>query len=415
MKAFHTDKMSQAAYFLTLAILVTACNVDLSIFREGTLEINISSSDGARTIQPSIPPILNYIISFSGPSSVTPLAINESSVTQSLPVGVWDITVQGYDSTDTEVASGVAEGVVISVARTTNVSITLEALEAGSGSIDVSVTWPVLDPPVTGASATVDGVAVPPSALSIDLTARSVRYVEAKSAGNYRLLISLSRSGTTVYTGEAVQVNGNLTSSATIALTASDFTAPPLAPTDLSVTAGSESLILGWTDNSLVEEGYRVQRSLSSSDWSSCITMYRDQNATSYTDTTAVDGTMYYYRVSAFNDLGTTYSNTASGSWAVATGSVSITITVVSPTDETITFSQGSDIVVNQASSLVIAVSQTFNSYEWVLDGQSIPGATTASLTQPCSGLALGIHHLVVFVNKNGLLYSNKFRFTVGN
>jgi hypothetical protein len=348
----------------------------------------------------------------------------------------------------------------------------------------------------------------------------TVRYTEGKAAGNYQLSINLySGAVLRAPVQEAVQVYGNLTSSATIALAAPDFTLPPAAPSGLVVAEGLGELDLSWVDNSHVAASYEVGRSTDGVSFT-VLTSSLLPNTTSYRDTTAVMGQPYSYRVGAANILGTTYSSTASGevqapipggggaltfgattsssisvSWQKATdnvsaqgalaykvvyslsnnvqtagdaqangtvvqdwtldvaaanatglsaatlyyfnvlvkdgagnisayasssamtanavGFVSMTVTVTSPQDQTITFSQPNDIVVAPNAVLNITIGAGFDSYVWVLDGATLAGQTTATATIDCSSLALGAHHLTIFVQKNGMQYSKTLRFQI--
>ncbi len=86
----------------------------------------------------------------------------------------------------------------------------------------------------------------------------------------------------------------------------------PEAPTNLTLKARGNGVSLGWTDNSTDETGFKVERSPNGSDsWSLLTTTAA--NVTSYTDSTAVKGATYYYRVSSTN---------ANGDSSYATGSL---------------------------------------------------------------------------------------------
>ncbi|MBN1392701.1 MAG: glycoside hydrolase family 88 protein [Sedimentisphaerales bacterium] len=92
-----------------------------------------------------------------------------------------------------------------------------------------------------------------------------------------------------------------------------DTNAPPAAPTDLTATAGNEMVSLDWNDNSEADlDGYNVYRSLTSgSGYSKLnVALVADSN---YIDSTAVNGTPYYYVVTALdvNGYESGYSNEA--------------------------------------------------------------------------------------------------------
>jgi fibronectin type 3 domain-containing protein len=90
--------------------------------------------------------------------------------------------------------------------------------------------------------------------------------------------------------------------------------APVSPPTSLTASALSSSQIrLTWTDSNSNEEGYFIERSLSSTSSFTQIASVA-ANATTYTSTGLAAGTTYYYRVRASFKNGTysTYSNVAS-------------------------------------------------------------------------------------------------------
>jgi probable HAF family extracellular repeat protein len=86
--------------------------------------------------------------------------------------------------------------------------------------------------------------------------------------------------------------------------------APPAAPSNLAGQALSNARIrLTWTDNADNEAGFRVQRATG---WKEAFTLIASvgANVTTFTDTTAVAGKVYRYRVRAYNGAGpSTWSN----------------------------------------------------------------------------------------------------------
>lgn len=78
---------------------------------------------------------------------------------------------------------------------------------------------------------------------------------------------------------------------------------PLNAPDEFYITSTSPTAIaMVWNDNAANESGYAVERSLTSGSGFSQIATTA-ANATSYTDSTVVNGTRYYYRVRAVNAL----------------------------------------------------------------------------------------------------------------
>lgn len=77
----------------------------------------------------------------------------------------------------------------------------------------------------------------------------------------------------------------------------------PLAPSDLTATATAGIQInLTWHDNSSDELGFRIERSLDGFNFGEIATV--GANITSFADTNLLPSTLYFYRVSAFNNLG---------------------------------------------------------------------------------------------------------------
>lgn len=85
---------------------------------------------------------------------------------------------------------------------------------------------------------------------------------------------------------------------------------PPAAPSNLTAAASSTNAILNWIDNSGNEDGFRVERSIDSFNFSQIATT--GINIANYIDWGLATGT-YFYRAKAFNSDGDSgYSNTAS-------------------------------------------------------------------------------------------------------
>jgi hypothetical protein len=110
---------------------------------------------------------------------------------------------------------------------------------------------------------------------------------------------------------------------------------PPAAPFNLTALAVSTSRInLNWTDTSSVEEGFKIERSTNPAVFWKLIDSL-GANITSYADTGLDPGTIYYYRLYAFNFVGNSqYSNTAFDTTLVVLPSAPFNLTAlaVSPT-----------------------------------------------------------------------------------
>jgi hypothetical protein len=93
----------------------------------------------------------------------------------------------------------------------------------------------------------------------------------------------------------------------------------PAAPSGLAITTLlSNKIIIGWTDNSNNETGFKIQRKQGVTGTFTQIAI-TGANATAYSDTGVIDGTLYYYRVSATNSAGdSAFSNQVSGTTPLA-------------------------------------------------------------------------------------------------
>jgi transcriptional regulator CtsR len=96
----------------------------------------------------------------------------------------------------------------------------------------------------------------------------------------------------------------------------------PTAPSGLAATKASTSQInLSWTDNSNNETGFKIERKLGAGGTYAQITTV-GANVVSYSDTALSNGTVYYYRVRAYNGMGDSgYSNEANACTGTLSGS----------------------------------------------------------------------------------------------
>jgi hypothetical protein len=108
----------------------------------------------------------------------------------------------------------------------------------------------------------------------------------------------------------------------------------PAAPSKLTAAESSasptSSLVLSWQDNASDETGYGVERSLDGTTFSAIAQL--GASATSYTDGGLASGTLYHYRVAAFNAGGISYSNIASGQTRAATNTAP-SVAIANPSD----------------------------------------------------------------------------------
>ncbi len=86
----------------------------------------------------------------------------------------------------------------------------------------------------------------------------------------------------------------------------------PVAPTNLVIqNIKSNGILVGFVDNSMDEQGFKVERSFDGKNWSPLLSL--SANTTSFEDQRPVCGGQFFYRVYAYNQNGnSTFSNIAS-------------------------------------------------------------------------------------------------------
>jgi N-acetylmuramoyl-L-alanine amidase len=152
----------------------------------------------------------------------------------------------------------------------------------------------------------------------------------------------------------------------------------PSAPSGLAATALSSSQIrLTWTDNSGIEDNYRIERATAAGGpWTQIAST--GANVTTFTNSSLTGGTTYYYRVRAFDThLGNSaYSGTANAT-TIVSGAPTIT-------------AQPQNRTVNPGATVQFSVTATGPaplSYQWrknggnLSNGGKISGATSTTLT----------------------------------
>jgi hypothetical protein len=176
---------------------------------------------------------------------------------------------------------------------------------------------------------------------------------------------------------------------------------PPSAPTGLTATPVLPWRInLAWTDTSSNETGFRIQRSLNSSTWSTLATVAA--NTTSYADTSPTPGTLYYYRVIAYNSAGDSPpSNVASATLPIIIGPLVYNGHTID--DDNVAGTMGNDngyvncgetvgltvLLKNNGNTAVTAINTTLNFLGGTADLSSI-GNTASSYPDIAGGATAG-------------------------
>ena len=268
--------------------------------------LSLSVSSGTRTVNYTVSEIKLYVLygSLDGGSEQTLGSWTSASDMKVLiDAGNWSFTLAAYDA----VSGGnviLEDTKSVNVAASTSLFFTLEPLTSGTGTVDIILNWPS-DAGVDSVQAKYAGADVSGDLIK---TGTSAEYKNtAAPAGDYILVFKLydsdgSLAGSTI---EKVRVRNNLTSSKTITLSSDDLNAPPAAPSGVSsVSAGdtgsetNASITVTWTDNSKTETAFIIYRN------GTAVATVAG-GTSSYTDTTAVRGTICTYSVAATNSFGT--------------------------------------------------------------------------------------------------------------
>ncbi|HEY0156512.1 MAG TPA: fibronectin type III domain-containing protein [Thermoanaerobaculia bacterium] len=120
-------------------------------------------------------------------------------------------------------------------------------------------------------------------------------------------------TSSTVYRYRVLAYNGTGSNASPIAdATTQGAAAPPAAPTSLTATATSTSIVnLAWGDAATDEDGYRIERCTGAGCTDFAQIAETAANATKFTNGGLTASTLYRYRVLAYNSAGVTASNVA--------------------------------------------------------------------------------------------------------
>ncbi|MCR4393331.1 MAG: Ig-like domain-containing protein, partial [Dehalococcoidales bacterium] len=180
----------------------------------------------------------------------------------------------------------------------------------------------------------------------------------------------------------------------------------PIAPTNLMIDNNQPGITLVWDDNSINETGFTIQRAEDINFTTGLTTFRVEADVTTYTDLSAMDNQIYYYRVFATNTVGDTtiYAAPSAGFPTITANSDFSNVVMANgitlqQTRLTITasnvFSPGDPVNVSATLYELPALTQiqtadlsvTFNYVIYDLEaGTSTPGSTTIN-TDP-NGIA---------------------------
>jgi len=221
-------------------------------------------------------------------------------------IGNWSVSVGAFDIDGQTIGSGSAS-LNVSEGEINTVSVSVYPTTAGSGSVNISVTWPAgdvdfvqgatLTPLPEGSEATVlDKIT------EID---NGICFADDLGSGQYLFRVRLSKAGLIVATVfEVVYVYDNIMTTAELSIDGASIARPPMA-VDLfgANSTSATSIVLVWMDPDYTNIGFIIERS----DDGGTIWEEVARPATGYTSCTdSVPSvlTQPNYRICSYNDFG---------------------------------------------------------------------------------------------------------------
>jgi len=255
------------------------------------------SSDNALTVM-----VISKVLSGS-----TPATVNLSNFSATSAAQVWQLT---SSNAITHLADVAVSGQSLATSVPAQ-SITLFIVPASGA--------PANQPPVAGATATPSAGTAPLSVVfdgstSTDADGSIVTYAWTFGDGASATGVTANHTYPTAgsYTARlTVTDNQSATGTTTIAITVNPGATVPVAPSNLTGSAGANRLVtLNWTDNSSNEQGFYVERAakVKNLQFARIATVGVNVRTYSQTETSG----QWVYRVQAYNAVGTSgYSNNA--------------------------------------------------------------------------------------------------------
>jgi len=224
-------------------------------------------------------------------------------------------------------------------------------------------------------------------------------------------LVTAVGAGAAVITATTVDGKNTASCSVTVAAAALsvDTTAPanPASPTAVATNA---QVALGWT-NPADSDFAGVEISWTPTGGSPAQPLTVAKPGTSQTIAGLASGTSYTFTIKAVDGKGNASSGASVSVSIGTTTSLAVSVLIHASAEAPATMSVPSTIA--KGSALAFTVSETFDSYQWYLDGTA--SVTTKSGSIDTAALSPGLHELSLFAMKDGELTTKSCRFTVSN
>jgi hypothetical protein len=139
-----------------------------------------------------------------------------------------------------------------------------------------------------------------------------------------------------VLSGTSVWIQGELAASIDLwkMIAAQVASSPPTVPSGLTASVGSSTQInLAWTDNSVGEYGFRIERRTGSEAFALLTAL--GPNSVRYADSGLIPSTAYFYRVRAFNAVGDSAPSNEASATTLSRPPAAPTVLIATPVSST--------------------------------------------------------------------------------
>jgi len=411
--------MKRSILILLASLLFYGCPVGSGDEGTGVVSITLGHAEGSRTIIPSLGPVVSeYRIVCIGPRDMDPVFTSEIQVDLVLQTGVWDITITALNDKGEAIAADTLQDVHVASGASIALTAKLTAFQDGLGSIDLTFLWPdSVSIPLDNIMIEFDEIIIENSSDSVEYSIGSLTFRDpaVASSSNHKISVSLKpvSSNTPTIVIDILHVYDFMVTSHTYTLLENDFLLPPRPPVFVSAVTTDVGITLNWSDCSNTETGFIIRRSAIDNFESSEYLTQVEAGMETYTDTSAVQGSSYYYFITAENGYGESVPSESGRVDYLLDSTIRIDIVISEPESEAITFSEADLFTVSQGAVLTLSTGVSFEAYEWFVDGDSVSGQTESVFSYDCSGLPPGLHRITLIGTRGSSLFSETIRFLV--